>query len=134
MRIFNGIADAADAARAHLIINAGLLPAHLSTRLGDLTRTGTSPVDLAASFTEAVYANPADFDDDAREIAAGCASICERDGFHGRLDNRAGAMMLALRRAAGETAPSGGWPDAADDPSPKSEWGAPIEEAEGEGA
>jgi hypothetical protein len=119
MKIFMGIAEAADAARIWLIIHSAELPEHLAERLIARTQLGNSPVDLIRDFTESVYANHANFSEEARDIAAACASLIDRDGYFGRLDGRANAIHMALRR---ETGAAGSWPDASNDPEPKSEF------------
>lgn len=116
MKIFMGIAEAADAARIWLIIHSAELPEHVADRLNGRTQLGNSPVDLIVDFTEAVFANRDDFSDDAKDIAAACASLIDRDGYQGRLDGRANGIHMALRR---ETGAPGEWPDASADPEPK---------------
>lgn len=122
MRQYNGIADAADAARLFFLVNQDSLPEHVREKLTPVSGTGASPVDLIVNFVESAYANAEAFGKEGQEIAAGLASLIDREGFHGRLDGRAAAMSLALRRVSGEKAPNGGWPAKADDPEPKADF------------
>jgi hypothetical protein len=114
MKIFEGIADAADTARRYFLKNEDELPEHIRTKLDPFMGTGTSPVDLAGAFTRAVYANPDSFDQVAKAIAAGIADRFDIDGFHGKLDGKAAGMRAALRRDSGEP---GDWPAADQDPA-----------------
>jgi hypothetical protein len=129
MLIFTGIADAADAARRYFLINQAKFPDEAASLIEPHTLTGSSPVDLVVNFTEGVYANRGTLPAEAMEVAAGLASIIDQNGFHGRLDGRAPAIALALRREAGEDAPEGqAWPDEEADPAPRTEF-APKPEA-----
>jgi len=119
MKLYTGIAEAADAARSYFYVNRESLPAGVADKLQTQVGTGSSPVDLIVAFTEATYANRVDVDPEMMEIAAGLGVIIVQFGFHGSLDGRAEAIVAALRRDSGEEAPAGiTWPDPADDPAP----------------
>lgn len=138
MRIFEGPADAADAARVYFIRNGDAWPEHMRAQVEPYTKSGMSPLDLMVRFTESVYANRDQVDQEAVEIAAGLAGFIDERGYHGRLNGRATAMTAALRRDSGETAPAGRkWPAASTDPDPAPEYGPPPvndEPAEGDPA
>ena len=82
MKTFDGIADAADAARALVISGGTGLAATIAEKLAPLGRTGTSPVDLIVGFAEAIYANAGAATAEAKDVAAGCAIVAETYGFH----------------------------------------------------
>lgn len=144
MRVFTGIAEAADAATDAFNDYRADLPAHLVDKVRPHTRTGSSPVDLIVHFTEAVYANSGgrrakgekDLPKEVLEVAAGTANLINLDGYHGRLDDRAAAMSFALRRDSGEKAGEGrAWPEKDEDPAPKADYAKPVKaEAPGAGA
>lgn len=136
MRQFEGIASAADAVREFYYSNKADLPEHVTTKVQPYVGTGSSPVDLIVNFTEAVYANSGDrrgegekdLPAEGLEIAAGCAQLINVEGFHGRLDDRAHTISLALRRDSGEKAATGAkWPAADKDPTAKPEFAKPAE-------
>lgn len=131
MQTFEGIAGAADAIRRFYFRNEDDLPQHFRDRVGPHVGQGSSPVDLGAHFTRAVYANrdalPAKQKKEALELAAGTADIFDRDGFHSKLDGKAAGMSLALRRDSGEKAAgSQSWPKKDDDPAPDSDYAPPA--------
>lgn len=128
MQVFNGIAEAADRVREFFYANKAALPPHVVSKVDPYVRTGSSPVDLIAHFTEAVYANRDSVPAEGMELAAGCANLIDQDGYHGRLDDRASAMSFALRRDSGEQAGEGrAWPAPETDPAVKAEYGPPPE-------
>lgn len=123
MIIYDGIADAANAARSYVLTNQAALPDHVRDQLVAAAGTGTSPVDLTSLFVRSVYANRDDFPNDAKAIAAGVADLFYQDGYHQGLalpggEPRALTMRNALRRDSGEVAPEGRvWPDPSTDPA-----------------
>lgn len=135
MQVFEGIAGAADAIRKFYYRNEDELPQHFRDKVGPHVGQGSSPVDLAAHFARSTYANagtlPAKLKKDALELAAGAADICARDGFHGKLDGKAGGMSLAMRRDSGEKARAGmPWPAKEKDPAPDAEYAPPADSAQ----
>lgn len=129
MQIFEGIADAADQIREFFLTNKAGFPGHVRDRIEGATRTGSSPVDLIVTFTKAVYANRDDVPADALPLAAGAADLIDQQGYHGRLDETASSVSLALRRDSGETLPGARkFPKKEDDPQPDSAMLPPQEE------
>ena len=119
MPSYQGIAEAADAARLHLLANPDGLPSHILDKLLPDTGTGSSPVDLVVHFAEAIYANheEAGVGDTARGIAGGCAVLSEAFGFHGlNIDSRGSKMSQVM---SGEEVES--------PPEPKAEYLPPAE-------
>ncbi len=142
---YDGIAAAADAVRRFFIKREDDLPEVVREKVEPYTGTGSSPVDLIVRFTEAAYANRETVPQEGLAIAAGCADLINRDGYHGRLDGRVVAMIPVLRRDSGEKAVTGSpWPKKADDPEPNQEYvqsaapeapaPAPGEQPAGDGA
>lgn len=118
MKLYSGIAEAADAMRAFFYVNQAALPEGVRERLQGAVGTGSSPIDLAVAFVEFAYANRADVPVQMLEIAAGVGLIIVQFGFHGSLDGRADGIVAALRRDSGEDAPAGvEWPDPESDPA-----------------
>ena len=112
MKTFEGIADAADAARAMVIGGGTGLPAQIAEKLAPLGRTGASPVDLMVGFAEAVYAHRADATAEAKEAAGGVALFAESVGFHGlNVDARGSKIARVLDGQ-----------NVANAPEPKAEW------------
>lgn len=131
MQQFEGIAGAADAIRAFFYRNEAELPQHFRDKVRPHVGQGSSPVDLGAHFARATYASadslPAKLKKEALEIAAGAADICDRDGFHAKLDGKAGGMSLAMRRESGEKARTGmPWPAKDKDPAPDADYAPPA--------
>lgn len=93
MASFEGIGDSSTAVRNWLIRNADKVPEHLQERLSGMTGTGTSPVDLIITFTEAVYANQKDFPKEAKDLAAACADVAEANGYHGFDEDQKGSRI-----------------------------------------
>ena len=119
MQVYNGIAEAADAARAFAIKNEEELPEIVREKIMPLTGTGISAVMLITTFTESIYANRAEVPSLALKIAAGCADLINRMGYHDRLDGRAPDLVPVLRRDSGEKLVAGAnWPDKTKDPDP----------------
>lgn len=119
MKLYSGIAEAADAARSFFYINQTVLPPIVAEKLATQVGTGGSPVDLLVAFVESSYANREDVPPEMLEIAAGLGLIIIQFGFHGGLNGRAEAIVQALRRDSGEQAPAGNvWPDPETDPDP----------------
>jgi len=132
MRQFVEIGEAANAVRRFFYQNEADLPEHITKRLQTHVEQGGSPVDLIVNFTESVYANRKALPAEASLIAAGTADLINRMGYHDRLEGRAPAMSLAMRRDGGEKAATGvPWPKADADPAPKGEFEAPAEPEEG---
>lgn len=128
MTTYEGIADAADAARSFFYQNQGSLPAHVRDRIEPHVRTGSSPVDLITAFARSVYANREAVGPEGMVVAAGLAELINREGYHGRLDERAAGMRKALLRDAGEKAATGSpWPKKEADPAPDQEYLPPPE-------
>jgi hypothetical protein len=95
IRQYDGIADASDDARMAVIGEDGL-SAFAIDKLYPDTLTGSSPVDLIVHFADVVYANFDGCSADVREIAAGCALVAERYGFHQfNVDSR-GSRIAAI--------------------------------------
>ncbi|MBX9816069.1 MAG: hypothetical protein K2X76_15330 [Sphingomonas sp.] len=117
MKTFDGIADAADAARRLIIIGNTGLPDMIAEKLVPLTGTGASPVPLICGFAEAVYANSANVAAEAKDVAGGCAIFAEGMGFHGM--NEGGRGSKIARSLAGQSV--------ANAPEPKTEWQVPAE-------
>ncbi|MBX9881274.1 MAG: hypothetical protein K2X73_04805 [Sphingomonas sp.] len=118
MTTFDGLADAANAARRVLILGATGLPAAIADKLAPLTGTGTSPVDLICGFAEAVYAHPGEANAEVKDIAGGCALFAEGFGFHGMNADARGTKIA--RVLAGQ--------NVANAPVPKAEWQVPADE------
>jgi hypothetical protein len=116
---FVGIADAADNIRKWIFLNEDTLPEHLSTRLKELSSLGTSPVDTLVKFVEMVYANPTEFDDTAKGIAAGAALVGEFYNFHGLADEHRGSLISQV--LAGETVAADQIPTPSDEYLPSEE-------------
>jgi hypothetical protein len=133
MKLYEGLAAAADAVREFYYTNKSELPPFIADRLKSAVGTGYSPVDLVVTFTELAYANREAFPKEGLEIAAGCAQIIHQHGFHSDLNGRTMGIQGALRRDSGERAPngSGGWPDKAKDPAPADGYAIPAEEEAG---
>lgn len=112
MRVFNGIAEAADAARVLVLGDTVGLHASAMGKLTSATNTGASPVDLIVWLAEAVYANRSDASPAAREIAAGCAVMCEQFRFHGMAEGSRGSKIALVLDGA----------DVDGQPEPKMEW------------
>lgn len=128
---FSEISEAADAVRDYIILNKGNLPEHVRDRLHALTRAGTSPVDLVATFVRAAFASSDDFTKQGKKIAAAAADLVDLKGFHGHLDGKAGKMALALTRDAGVAPPAGkSWPAKDKDPEPDAEFVKPADPVE----
>ena len=122
MKTFEGIADAADTVRRWVLVHEKKIPKHIRERLVALTGTGSSPVDLVATFARAAYANRFDLPPEALEIAAGAAELCDRNGYH-RDHFDARVLVPVLRRDSGERAATGRpWPKKKDDPVPDEEF------------
>lgn len=131
MQTFEGIAGAADAIRRFYFRNEDDFPQHFRDKVSPHVGQGSSPVDLGAHFARAVYANRDELSDkvkkDALELAAGAADIFDRDGFHSKLDGKAAAMSLAMRRESGEKArPGMPWPAKEKDPAADSDYAPPA--------
>lgn len=95
MRTFNGIAEAADAARTAALSEEA--PPEVLDHVYKDTGTGSSPVDLIVHFAEAVYAHADLCDAATKEIAGGCALLAEQFGFHGMNEGgRGSALALVL--------------------------------------
>lgn len=112
MRTFDGIADAADAARNFMIANGGALPQQVRDKVLPYVGTGSSPVDLVVHFAEAVYANRAAAPAEAVDIAAGCALLAESFGFHGLNEDGRGSAIAAVmlgQKVKAEPAPKAGY-------------------------
>lgn len=134
MRNFQDISDTADAIREFMILNRGKLDQHLLDKIGD-TGMGQSPVDLAQRFVETAYANRDLMPEEGLDIAAGAAEQFAMRGFYGRLNDRAPAMALALRRDAGTKAAAGHpWPKKDKDPAVDPAFVKPQEPANGSDA
>jgi hypothetical protein len=127
-REFAEIAEAADAIREFMILNRDKLPQHIRDRVEPSTRQGSSPVDLAVNFTKAVYANRGEtgVTKEALAIAAGAADLIDMKGFHGRLDDRAAKMALALQRDSGAKGGARGFPGKDKDPPIDQEFAPPA--------
>lgn len=114
MHTFEGIAAAADAVRKFYYINEAVLPTHVKDKLQPYIGTGSSPVDLIVRFSEAVYANQVSVAA-GKDIAAGCALICEASNFHGMAENSRGYKMAQVMDGQPVTDP----------PEPKEEYKEP---------
>lgn len=133
MMNFEGSHEAAIKVRDWIILHQAEIPDHLRERLVNLT--GGATLTMMTSFVHAVYANRDAFSDEAKDIAGGVADLCDRFGFHGRLNGEAPRLAQALWRDAGEPKPSNGsWPAKADDPEPRNEFMPPEPAADGDEA
>lgn len=107
MKFYDNIAVATEEARDWITINKNLLDEPVKTALTPLNSIGTSPVDTIVNFAEKVYANVDLFDEEAKDIAAGCALLAAQYGFHGlNIDNRGALMASVLRDEEVENAPA----------------------------
>lgn len=81
-----------------------------------------SPVDKIVNFGETLYALGADASAEAKTAAAQVVEFASRFSWHGLgNDGRGAGIVAALQRDLGEPAPAGGWPDAKNDPAPRSD-------------
>jgi len=118
MRSFADAQQARGAIADYPIAN---VPAFLRDRYRALRDT-PSPVDQIAGLGEFIYANRAEFDDEALELAAGLIGFATFPNmWHGlSQDGRGDKIILALRRDLSEEAPPGvTYPDPKDDPAPQ---------------
>lgn len=126
MRIYPDIGPAIADVRRFFYTNQAELPPHIVERLEGDVGSG-SPVDLIVNFTEAMYANREAVPAEGLEVAAGTADLINRMGYHGRLDERAAAMVDVLRRDSKEKPAEGhSWPKKGDDPEVKADFAAPA--------
>jgi hypothetical protein len=96
MTTFEGIHEAGTAIRKWLILNEDKAPEHLKEKFSRLIAE-PSLVVITVEFVEAVYANEGEFDEEAKDLAAGAAVVCETWGFHGMgADNRGSLIARVL--------------------------------------
>lgn len=132
---FSEIGEVTDALREHIILNKADFPEHLRDRLVAMSKTGVSPVDFAAGFVDAVYANSGEFNVDTKRLAAATADLISMKGYHGQMGGRANGISNALRRDSGLKAPvDRNWPGKDKDPAPNPVFATPVEEATGDGS
>lgn len=117
MQFFDEIFQASLAVNRYFYVNQSQLPEHIVPRIE--THLTGSPVDLVVTFTRAIYANRSESSSVAKLLAAGCADLIHRKGYHDRLEGRASLMSDVLRRDGGEkAAPGRSWPKPSGDPVP----------------
>ena len=98
-----------------------------------------SMADQMVKFGEAIYANAANVNSEARNAAAKVIALASGlvsaiGPYHGlQNEDRGARMVAALRRRNGHVAPanSDGWPPASEDPAPIAEMVEPEESDEG---
>lgn len=124
MQTFTSVSDAARAVQEFLFDREAALPDELREKLKLLVGPATSPVDTVVQGAELMYARKKDLAPEALALAAGLALIAEQYNFHGMAqDNRGSRVALAMLRDAKARKPSlVEYPDAADDPEPKSDF------------
>src|SRR5688500_12996588 len=94
---YEGIAAAADAVRLYMLTAPKTkIPEEVKKKVNPHVGTGSSPVDLVVNFTEAVYANADSVQDEAKEIASGCAILAEGYGFHGMNEKARGSKIASI--------------------------------------
>jgi hypothetical protein len=116
-RLYEGIADAADDVGMAVGAEDGIPPFVLD-KVYPYVIVGASPVDRIVYFAETVYANADDCSADVKDIAGGCALVCEMFGFHGMNVNSRGSKIAAVLNGATIESP----------PAPKPELTAPVPE------
>lgn len=92
---FDGIGPAAREVRAWLRASAKTLPAEVKAAVGEFSAAGSSDVGLVATFAEAVFEHRESASAEAREIAAACARLGARNGYHGLGVGRRGYRLAA---------------------------------------
>ena len=106
--------------------HAGDLPDYVAPKFAEAA-SKASPVDTIVSVAECLYANQGAMSAGAGKTAAQtlcaqCAAMAAQVGWHD-MGTRGPAIVSAMRRNLGETAPEGQtWPDMADDPAPITSW------------
>jgi hypothetical protein len=98
---FDGISAAAEAVCQFYYVNKPTLPTHMVEILDKVIGMTRSPVDAVVKTAEVLYANLDSLTIDMKELAAACAELAARHGFHGMdIDSRGDLMALVLREKA----------------------------------
>lgn len=132
MQISNELFKVLGAVPVVLMRHGAPLPEHTIAAIQAATED-PSPRNRIVAIGEALYAAKDTLNNELRELAAQCFDLMrEHSWLHVSVEdaNRAAAVIRALQRDSGETAPAGKpWPKEADDPAPVAAYGAP--EADG---
>ena len=127
MKSFDSPTDAIAAIRDFQRTPPAGISDHLAAKLREVADS-MSPVVAICGVGEALYANRAELNDDAKELCAGLIAFAASFGWHGLGGTRGLGIVQAMRRDAGETSPTGKWPDAENDPAPNESY-APTPQA-----
>jgi hypothetical protein len=115
MQSFNSIGEAVSALRAAVYSLPKNSNPELAKALMDAANE-ISPVVALANASEALYAYRDGLSPALLSLGAGLASLCAENDWHSIKDDRGIGMVRALRRDAGDAAPSGSWPKKTADP------------------
>lgn len=128
MQSFNSVSEALFALRSAAFNPPKAMPPEVAEKLAQVA-SEVSPVTAIVEAAELLFARRDELEPELLHLAAGLASFATEHGWHGLAsDERGTGLVRALRRGAGEEAPSGKWPDAPSDPAVMPRFEKAIEE------